>query len=105
MLKRSAAPFPSGSVSNVVSEGIYRSTFIVKVSSPGTVSLGRSIVPGQGALTSPQEPVPAGSPILIEPTLPRPESAGSGTTVNLPALFPVPRPLVVSKSSSRMIMF
>ena len=104
MLKRSAAPFPSGSVSNVVSEGIYRSTFIVKVSSPGTVSLGRSIDP-PGALTSPQGPVAIGSPILIEPTLPRPESAGSGTTVNLPALFPVPRPLVVSKSSSRMIMF
>ena len=75
---------------------------MVKVSSPGTVSVGSSTDPGHGALSSPHGEVPDGSPILTDPTLPRPESVGSSIVVVLPALFPVPRPLVVSKSSSRM---
>ena len=57
-------------------------------------------MPGHGALTSPQGLVPLGSPILIEPTLRRPESAGSGTIVTLPALLPSANPRILSKLSS-----
>ena len=100
MLNRSG---PSAEL-KVVSEGIYRSTCMSKLSSPGTVSAGISNDPGQGALTSPHGLVPLGSPIFTEPTFPRPESAGSGTMVTLPALLPVPSPRILSKlSSSRTI--
>ena len=57
MLNRSG---PSAEL-KVVSEGIYRSTCMSKLSSPGTVSAGISNDPGQGALTSPHGLVPLGS--------------------------------------------
>ena len=59
MLNLSAAPLPAGSVSKVVSFGIYRSALIVKVSTPAIAEDGKSIEPGQGALSSPHGEVPA----------------------------------------------
>ena len=70
MLNLSAAPLPAGSVSKVVSFGIYRSALMVKESVPATAEEGKSIEPGQGALSSPHGEVPVGSPILTDPTLP-----------------------------------
>ena len=66
---------------------------MVKESVPATAEEGKSIEPGQGALSSPHGEVPVGSPILTDPTLPLPDPVGSATAAVLAALLPVPRPL------------